>query len=62
MSNDPKQLTADQLVNANEDDLTTEQLDRRTAIIRARKEKADFQDITERLADRQNKRVTKSQE
>lgn len=57
-----KQLTADQLIAANIDDLSNEQLDRRAAIIRARKEEADLQDITERLADRQNKRSTKSQE
>lgn len=57
-----KQLTSDELVAANIDNLSNEQLDRRAAIIRARKEEADLQDITERLADRQNKRSTKSQE
>jgi predicted Zn finger-like uncharacterized protein len=67
MSNDPKlvnepKLTGDQLLAAKLDDLTNEQLDRRAALIRARKEEADFQDISERLADRQNKRNTKSQE
>lgn len=60
--NEPKPLTGDQLLAAKLDDLTNEQLDRRAALIRARKEEADFQDISERLADRQNKRNTKSQE
>ena len=60
--NDPKQMTADQLLSANIDDLTNEQLDRRAAIVRARKEEMDLQDIKERLDERSNKRNTKSQE
>jgi hypothetical protein len=58
----PVKKTSDELMAASIDDLTNEELDRRAAVIRARKEEADLQDITERLADRQNKRTTKSQE
>lgn len=57
--NEPKKKTAQQLLNAKLDDLTNEELDRRSALIRASKEEADLQDITERLADRQNKRDMK---
>jgi len=52
-----KKKTSQELINANLDDLTNEELDRRTAVIRASKEEADLQDIKERLADRDNKRT-----
>lgn len=56
-----KKKTADELLNSSVDDLTNEELDRRAAIVRARKEEMDLQDIKERLDERQNKRDTKTQ-
>ena len=56
---EPKKRTAHELLTAKLDDLTNEELDRRAALIRAQKEEADLQDITERLADRKNKRDMK---
>lgn len=59
----PKQpLTSEQLLAANLDDLSIEQLDRRAAVVRARKEEMDLQDIKERLDERSTKRNNKSQE
>jgi hypothetical protein len=54
--------TSQELLSANLDDLSNEELDRRAAVIRAQKEEADLQDITERLADRKNKRDMRSNE
>lgn len=52
-----KKLTADELVACQDlDSLTNEELDRRTAIIRAKKEEADLQDIKDRLDERKNER------
>lgn len=57
-----KKKTGQELLAAHLDDLTNEELDRRAALIRAQKEEADLQDITERLADRKNKRNMKTNE
>lgn len=56
-----KKKTAQELMNANLDELTNEELERRAALVRASKEEADLQDIKERLADRDNKRTMKAE-
>ena len=52
-----KQKTKAQLLAADVDSLTTEELERRKLFITLDKEEADSQDIRERLAERDNKRT-----
>ena len=52
----PRKKTAKELIDASIDDLSIEELERRTAVIKAAQAEADLQDVKDRLDERKNKR------